>query len=282
MNIQSSLRRLTDNPSLLLWKINTQLVPAINIHIRKVLPKKFQHKSERANIALIHAGRSGSTILADLLQQDRDILWRGELIKHLDADTRNWQHIIDSAMLQSGRNRIFGAEFKFFHMLNFSPSVAAFIGTLEEMGFDRFIVLERRNYLRKIVSSVIANKTGVWHTANNTPVEQQRIELDTENIFIDNHTTTLIDALAAYTQSFDDIKVELRHRSTLFLNYENDIQSSPLQAYQAICEFIDKPIDTVSIRYGRTNAQPLTTLLSNYEHVAEVLDNTPYAWMLHD
>ena len=58
---------------------------------------------------------------------------------------------------------MYGFEAKFFHLDIFELELADFLQRLDTLGFERFIVLERKNTLLKVISSLIAHKTGPWH-----------------------------------------------------------------------------------------------------------------------
>lgn len=283
--MKKSLSRLIKNPKVIIWKIKTSYIPRIKMALRKFFSPVLAGKSQRGNIAMIHIGRSGSTILADLLGQDKDVHWDGEVLKDfLDGDKANsqWKTFLASRMSLAGKNRFYGAEFKFFHMELCEEDIHSFIEHLHGLGFEYFVILERKNYLRKIVSSVIADKTATWHAASGEGVKVTEIALDVNAVCVDKKTAPLLEFLDAYRADFNQLGEDLKLKQSLLLSYEEHILTSPTIAYEKICEFIGKNPIRVDVRYGRTNSAPLKSIILNYEDVDGYLSATNHYWMIND
>lgn len=132
-------------------------------------------------VALFHIGRSGSTMLGDLLDQHSAIAWDGEIYEHafqrverktgplfLSSDTsllelcmQPWSELLPPDALEYLQERIaltqksvYGFEVKFFHLRFFGMSLVDYVEGLKNLGFDAFVILKRRNLLRAIVSSL--------------------------------------------------------------------------------------------------------------------------------
>src|SRR6185369_15057982 len=160
--------------------------------IKKLIPDSLRYFN-KANIAMFHIGRSGSTVLGDLLQQHPDIFWDGELFdsrgsKFTNSIARKLNlfpfvpfNFIRVNMLKA-RGKYYGFETKFFHLSKNGISLSEYFDKLQNMGFDHFIVLKRRNYLRKVISSLIGKQKNRYHQSLLEKPELNRIKVDVDAI----------------------------------------------------------------------------------------------------
>jgi len=272
------------NPMSAVWLLQTRMLPRLGVMLRGVTPGWNKVPASSTKIVLFHIGRSGSTVLGDLLQQDKRFFWDGEVIRQFIRDRKNTGLECTSAYIKerthlSGGKLIYGCEIKPFHIARTGASIAEFVTELERSGFNRFIVLERRNYLRKIVSSLIAAQTERWHNSSYEKAEHASVTISPDRVSIDDATTSLQELLDLYAGEFSSLRKELADRNPLWMSYEDDISNDPLCAYNKICEFLAIRPGKVTTRYAKTNPWPLPELIDNYPEVCEVLGNTPYTWM---
>lgn len=250
------------------------------------------------NIAMFHVGRSGSTVLGDLLNQHPRICWDGEIFpmiyKPMFDDWQSWRQSSDeraqldlakpirSRMSWAGRNW-YGFETKFFHLgLLTGIKLSDYLHQLDHLGFSHFIILRRKNLLRKIVSGVIAGQTRDYHRDHDQEPSFTRISLDTDKIYLDQDVKSLLDLLHEYEDDFKQLDELLTGERTLRLTYEDDIASDPLAAYGKTVEFLGLETHDVAIRYAKTNPYPLQEILINLNQVENELSGTQFAWMVYE
>ena len=240
---------------------------------------------------MFHIGRSGSRVLGDMLQQHSAIHWDHEAFVHqLQQARRAGQERPSGDPVELLRRRMalapldlqFGTEAKFFHLRLFGCSFPAFVAQAAVLGFSRFVVLKRRNYLRKIVSSLIAHQTHKWHHRQETPASLTPVYIDVDQVDIDWTKRPLLDHLYQFEANFLEATAVLSSYATLHLTYETDILADPAVGYGKICRFLELTEEEVVVRYGRSNPYPLRTLIQNYDDVACTLQNTPFEWMVQD
>lgn len=282
-----SLLRFLKNPLSAVWLVRTRLLPRFGVFMRSLVSDHGREGAGEGNVVLFHVGRSGSTVLGDLLYQDKRLFWDGEVIRQFIRKKENAGLEHSAAYIRqraglAGSKRIYGCEIKPFHVQQAGTTLPEFIAELERAGFSRFIVLERRNYLRKIVSSLIAAQTERWHNSSYEKAEHASVTIDPDCIAIDDTTTSLLGMLDTYAGEFSGLREVLRGRKSLWLTYEDDISHDPLRAYKKICEFMALPPGKVATRYAKTNPWPLPELIDNYKEICDVLEDTPYAWMTDD
>jgi LPS sulfotransferase NodH len=245
-------------------------------------------------IAMFHIGRSGSRVLADILNQHPQVYWDGEIYERLIQDWEKKGNTIGThglpvdpiehlqQRMTGSENTFFGFEVKFFHLRLAHITLQHFIEHLYQLGFSHFIILKRKNALRKIVSSVIAHKNAQYHISANEKTKKTRIELDIDNVQIDRDAKPLVAYLQDYEKNFRKLEMLLKDQQVLQLTYEDDISANPYVGYQKICHFLEITPQAVSIRYGKTNPFTLAEMLINFTEVEHLFNGTPFEWMLYE
>lgn len=261
------------------------------VMLTEELVNPFLSPFRTGNVFMFHIGRSGSRVLGEMLRQHQGIYWDGECYYHRLLRSDGMVDPMDRAvdpinflrkrMLRAGKN-FYGLEVKFFHLKMLEIDLDSFIEKLYDLKFSHFIVLERRNYLRKIVSSLIAHETGKYHRSNSQSVVLNQINLNVDNIQIDHEAKPLIDFLQDYHKNFCLLNKLLQPYKTLKLFYEDDISHNPLVGYQRVCNFLGIDDAAVPIPLAKTNPSKLSEVITNFEAVEQVLSKTDFRWMLYE
>lgn len=258
----------------------------------------------RGNFVIFHVGRSGSTVLTSLINQHPRIYCDGELFhgyygahhRRMEADGANtrfrWNTssyfpsdpigFVASRVPYGGLRAFYGFEAKFFHLRFNNLTLPAFLDAVQRLGFRYFVVLERRNSLRKVVSSVVAHGKRQFHVQSGQRVNLSRVVLDVNRVEIDSDSKPLLAYLEDYARNFEALRQLLAGHQMLWLTYEDDVLVNPLQAYNRCCDFFRLERGTPAVNLTRTNPFRLTEMLVNYDEVAAALAGTPFAWMLED
>jgi LPS sulfotransferase NodH len=245
---------------------------------------------------MFHIGRCGSTVLGQLLDQHPHIRWAGEFFSPIFTEWKNRNNGVETVgempgdaidLLQRSIKRAqqpyYGFEIKPFHfrLIDYSPE--SFVQHLDSLGFMYFILLDRRNRLRKIVSSIIAHQSGNrYHITRDTKAQLTRIHINVDEVKIDYTSKSLLEFLSDYDKQMHALETLLQGRRSLYLTYEEDIQADPRIAYLRICDFLGVPPVNVSVKLSRTNPFPVRDMIGNIEEVEDALRGTPYEWMLDD
>lgn len=244
---------------------------------------------------MFHIGRSGSTVLSDMLSQHPKIIWDGEIyekiisnyekshgtIKSEDISIRPYKLIKER--ISNNINANYGFEVKFFHLNFIKVALKDYIEKINHLGFNKIIILKRKNYLRKIVSSLIATKSGLWFkSSNKEPVhnEIKKLYLDVNLIKVDRMEASLNDLLDLYDSNFKNLESLTADLNVLALEYESDIQSNPYIGYEKIMNYLELSEANPAVRLSRTNPESLNLILENYEEVKVYLSNTRHGWMI--
>ena len=281
----STLIKIFKNPYYLPWKIKTKYIRNTKNLFNKSHYLGTPNITNSGNAVMFHIGRSGSTLIDNMLSQHPSIHWDGELLKDTKLYTAEDPIYFDKiklSMASLGKNRFYGFEVKPFHLSKLNITIPFFLEQINQLGFDHFVVLQRRNYLKKIISSLKASKTGEWHKPRGGKPLHDKITIDFDNVSIDKTTMPLIGHLENYDTSFTQLENYLQKYNYLWLTYEEDILLNPQIAYNKLVKFFSLKTHPSKVNYGRTNPFHISAIVSNYDALVHYLHNTQYAWMLSE
>lgn len=252
-------------------------------------------RARPGNAVMFHLGRSGSTVLGRMLGQHRRIFWRGELY---DPIFRQWRRenngiecvrtmpedpaLILRRDMRLAFHRVYGFEMKPFHFGLIGRSLDAMFSEFDALGFTHFILLERRNRLRKIVSSLVAHESGTYHLSTTESARLRPVHVNIEEIQIDFASKPLIDFLTDYDDRMQAITERLAGRRVLSLSYEDDIENDPHLGYQRVCSFLGVKPEPATIDLARMNPFRLRDMVQNWAEVERALTGSKFEWMLGD
>jgi len=247
------------------------------------------------NVIMLHIGRCGSTVVSQLLIQHPDIHWSKELYspiflewqrKNMGKETIGQMPEDAISYLQKdmkeAHKRIYGFEMKPFHFRLVGYSAKSYIHQLSSLDFNNFILLDRKNRLRKIVSSLIARKRGRYHIEHQTKAKLTKVHVNVDDVRIDFDSKPLIKYLSDYDKEINRLKKFMKEKRVLQLTYEDDIQEDPQKAFERICEFLGLQTSNATITLSRVNPFPIRDMIDNFKEVQEILANSPYEWMLEE
>ncbi|MEA5466103.1 hypothetical protein [Leptothoe sp. PORK10 BA2] len=268
----------------------------------KKISSPILNKLSPGSIAMFHIGRSGSTVLGNLLNQNPNVFWDGE-VYHTYVDWGGQKALkkgqnpsIDPVKLLQvqkikARRRYYGFEVKFYHLDRTNISLPDYVQQISEQGISHFIILKRKNYLRKIVSSYVSfdkKKSRLRtiyesdHHPADTKAKLHQINLNVNSFTIDGSRKSLLDHLEYYQQSFQKLDTELVNKKVLRLTYEEHIAQGPINGYHQACDFLGISRHPVTVQYGKTNPFKLSEIVENFSEVEKTLNNTEFEWMLYE
>jgi LPS sulfotransferase NodH len=241
---------------------------------------------------VIHAGRSGSTVVGDMLDQHPEVSWDGEVYQPIFqkrqysdqslppiTDIDAVRYAVDQSRSVIARH--YGFEVKFFHLRVLGADLAPWLDAIEaQMPNLRYVVLRRRNLLRAIVSVVAARASGTWHVDPYDRTRRVRVRIDPDAVFVNRTWGRLIEVLREFERDFAALDGLLAARPSLPLSYEEDVMDDPSIAYAKVCAHLGLQAGTPTVRYARTNPHPLCELMDNHAEVAAALRGSEFEWML--
>jgi hypothetical protein len=244
------------------------------------------------NVVMFHLGRSGSTVLGNMLDQRPDVLWSSEVYQRVIGkwESQGWSVHEDprpfdpiaymkKQMIYADR-RCFGVEVNPSQLRALRVPIAEFVPALADLGFGCFILLSRRNILRSIVSAAVVREKRQHHQPASQKPTLTRIALDLQKSGTRLNKIPLLDLLQRQVDTLRTLEQALGGLNVLQLVYEDDIEDDPQVAYQKVCDFVGLKPYPVVVDLSKTNPFPLRDILINYEDVRRTLQGTPFEWMI--
>ena len=249
---------------------------------------------KEGRICLVHTGRTGSTVLANMLRAHPELYWDDETLgrrtrwflnQNPDAylGPRPAQSPVGEIARRFWRARgtRFGFEVKPMHLMAF--------GLTDLTATDRFfsrlwvtnrIGLVRRNLLRRLISSERFVDQGLAHMKTTSSSETRKpfeLSLDAMHSYA-GKPLTLEEALRE-AQAAAEVVPRLCGPDTLQLVYEDDIQDDPRVAYRKVVDHLGLTSTDPEVSLRRTNVGSLDDIVANAEAIRARLRGTEWAWM---
>jgi GT2 family glycosyltransferase len=229
---------------------------------------------------LVSNGRSGSTVLGDMLSQCPALAWEQEIYTHAELrGTAPVSYDLLPQRVAHHANRSFGFAIHPAHVAGLGLSMEDFIDRATGDGVANFILLVRRNSLRRHLSMRAARQTGHFHEFrsdfwNATPAKRIHLEVAGK---AGRDLLAYFDRLEA---DYAALRSLLTPHCFIELSYEADIEPDPTIGLRKVAAFLDLPDFDPVVRYQRFNAHKLTDIVANYAEVAERIGASKHAWML--
>lgn len=248
----------------------------------------------RAKVVMMHVGRSGSTVLGNMLHKHSEVFWDNELYHTahyglgVDFDRvpyADWTR----AQFAFGGQGVYGFECKIHpdqHLSFFNGSPEAFFDDMRRIGVTHFILLERRNILRRMTSQYVGAKTAVRHLDSSEAARVSKVVMDCQTChFGDRYRPkTLLACMEEVDGVYRAAHEAFAGEAFLPLVYEEDIDGAegPARAVGRIFDLLDLPSEGIRPDLSKTNPFPLREIIENFDEVSEHLAGTRFAWMLDE
>jgi hypothetical protein len=234
---------------------------------------------------MLHVGRCGSTVVAEMLGRHPSISWDGEVFEPKVRSRIGYEDVPPREFLLNRiaeAPEVHGFEIKYLpshHQRILGLDLRGILDLTDSVGVSHYVTLHRRNFLRRVVSGVIGRKRRRWHRSSEEPMPEAKVRVD-PNAVPFGPRQPLLGVFEEMKQGEADLKAALSDRATLHLTYEDDVAVDPFKAYTSVCDFIGVTPEDVRPGLGRTGTDRLESMVSNYDEVVALLSGTEYAWML--
>lgn len=257
--------------------------------LRRRVHTALRRRNRVANIAMLHAGRCGSSVLADLLGQHPGFRWVGEPFENMlpayyRMDARRRAEAVIGNSLYFRDCRYYGFDSKYLPEQHLHPDLAnktpaEYVALLDRLGFTHYILLDRRNHLRRAISLAIGTQTRLWNT-DRSPPREARARIDPGRFTSYGREMPLERYFESLEERHGEFRRLLQGHRLLELTYEDDIERDPRTAYHKTCAFLGIAPVPVEVRLQRLNRRPARELVENFDELERALRGTRYAWML--
>ena len=270
---------------------NNKFTYSYFLYFRYLLLKKKCIKRRKTNIFMIHIGRVGSQVVADLLNQHSNIHWDGEFYPRKNKNFfkfiyKNPVKFLKIRMNQH-INEFYGFEIKsskkqlYAKQQNINMPIENFIKEIERINFDHFVLLERKNYLKQFISFKFAKRTKIHHIKKEA-VKINTLYIKPENCLWFKEEKALIQHFEYLDDFYETTKNLIKNKKHLLLTYEDNILHDPTVAYEKVCDFLKIEYQNPKVNLKRTNPFPLKKVIENFSEVENYLKGSNYEWMLYE
>lgn len=216
---------------------------------------------------IVTAGKTGSTLLVDLLNAHPDIDCDQEVLSHQVLMPQRL--VATRAALAAPK--AYGFKLRLPHLTTQGyPDPAMPLAWWHADGWQ-LIHLVRRNLLRRTLSSIVASRRpSPHHTRRDGPVKLQPLTLDVEQLLARmgrQHEMNLAEQAA------------LADLPRLTISYEDDLVDAARHqpALDRVFAFLGLDPVPVTTRYVRIVAEPLERLITNFDEVRAAVRASPFA-----
>lgn len=246
-------------------------------------------------VAMLHTGRCGSTVLGNMMEEHSQIFWRSEIFERFMNDTcesskfKHKEHFVHKVVRDCSNqqaSKIYGFETKYLpqqHLCstNIGMDIKSYLSCLHQIGFNKFILLYRKNYLRQVISVQVGRITKQWHTITKREAPT-KVTIDLKSFQIGCVTLPLLDLFDSYDKNFELAKQLLSEYGFILLVYEDDILPDPNIAYLKVTQYLNVDNEFPAVNLTRSNPFKISDMVSNFSELRQLLDPTQYKWMLYD
>ncbi|MEQ9187021.1 MAG: hypothetical protein RLP15_04750 [Cryomorphaceae bacterium] len=227
----------------------------------------------KVKFIIFSQGRSGSTLLSDLLDSSPIVKSDGELFGAGMPIRVRFPKCYMYLRMKSFRSDVYGCKIKVYdlehqHGMN-EDQTRKFLRARFAEGW-KIIHLRRSNKLRQALSSLVAETTAEYHATSDKPVsEREKIHVNVEELPHRLYWLNRYDQLEnEILKGFEPYKV----------SYEKHLL--PAENHQALLDelmaFLNLPTCKAKTSYRRTSADNLKSYIANYDEMVDVLTANNY------
>lgn len=224
-----------------------------------------------------------------MLNSHPDIEWRSELFHPLHEKTDALEEYEDpyellAHPLEQSNSFLFGFETKFQHLdeNGLNVELGEYLARLQSLGFEKFILLERQNYLRQAISVARGQLTKTWHvTPGQEKPEFPVFDLDLTKISLGGHHREIVECFEFLDESYRNATDLLRSLEIDFLklSYEEDLEWDAGVGLQRTLSFLGLQQIKPAVTLQKLDSRPVAEMISNWQEVFERLEGTRFEWM---
>ena len=248
-------------------------------------------------VATWHEGRCGSSVLGALLNQHSQIQAANEIFSRYMP--RRWgdkpvpaMEMVLQQTVAEARKPVLNIEIKSLRAQNRSLyadlPLEHWLEQLLAHGFRRQLILHRCNALRRMVSHLMAQRSGVYVQTAIAPLkERPPLRVNTAAIQEGAETHDLVQWLDIHEATHREMVEALQRfcsshalSAPLQLVYEESLEADPQVAYRQVCEWLELKPEPVTLLHRRINPEPLPQLIANWDEICRLIEPTDHAWML--
>lgn len=250
-------------------------------------------------VIVVHFGRSGSTVVAKMIEAHPEVEWLHELytviLQKLEdkSDYRftcgQMVNLLEDAIAgrATSSTALIGAEAKLINFIHSGLcSLQEFFQELSRKQGWEVVVLRRRNTLARVLSLYRAAGSGVYHVSVQGAQESLKFTMPLSNLHDPDtgvHANSLPEFLEAIGKREENAINNLKSEMDVALElwYEDDIRENPSDAYKKFEKAFGLESATPPVTLQRT-AKDMREEVVNFDEISAALKDTEFSWMIDD
>ena len=246
-----------------------------------------------------HQGRCGSSVLGNLLNQHQNIQSANEIFSRYmprrrgNAPIPNIEDVLTNH-IEHTQKPILNIEIKYLRSQNISlyqkNEIEYWFSKTSEFGFNKHILIHRRNGLRRILSHLMAQRTGIYvQKEEKLSTTERAFNMNCLNIQEGTESRGLLEWLDHYEESYLEMRQALRKwcraqkiQEPLEIIFEESIESNPIIAYKAVCDWLVEKQENPQLYFKRINPEPFSQLIKNWNEIKKLVEASKHAWMVNE
>lgn len=257
MNFQKILRR------------KEQIMSEISIYFKALF--KFDRRNAK-KFVIFAQGRTGSTLLVNLLDKHPDIKCDSEILHFKRVGKLFFPIKFVKSKAKLCEKDYYGFKVKIYQLnSNIKPSQninpEKFIANLHKSGW-KVIYLKRKNLLRQVISNRVRGKSGRPHFWTDEKVIIPKINID---------YGILIEGIKRREGYLIDEEKILKNVPHLKVVYEDDLLNDKTKIMKKIFKYLGVSYYPVKTDLKRTSKDKLSDYILNYGEIREKISKTRYS-----
>ncbi|MCG9973014.1 sulfotransferase [Christiangramia crocea] len=228
--------------------------------------------SNYKKFVIISTARTGSTLLATLLNSHQNIICEGEIFKNLNGKScsKIWQEFFSK---KPKKIHQVGFKLFYFHPYDEDKDVWNIINNDKTI---TIIHLKRKNLLRIFLSQKIGLKTKLWTDNINRP---NNLSLNTKKVTLDYHAC--IGAFEEIEDYENITRLNFQRHNYLEVYYEDLIENRQLEINR-ILSSLNLPVDVLTANNKQQNPEGLNELINNYSELKIKFENSKWEYLFEE
>ncbi len=246
-------------------KFRSEILFGLKVHL-------YFSRHNTTKFVIFAQGRTGSTLLVDLLNNHPDIKCEGELLNVRWSGKRIFPTFYVKNKAKTSKEKFYGFKVKLYQLydngnkLHQNVDPKEFLINLYKSGW-KIIYLERNNIFRQALSNFIAESKGKYHHRNKNELATPKIKINPGK---------LLKSIRAREKYLCDEKEILKTIPHLKISYETDLLKNYEKAVDKVFEFLGASPCIVKTSLLRTSKDELQDYILNYKEIKDYLSKTKY------
>lgn len=227
-------------------------------------------RGKKTKFVIFGLGRSGSTLLKQLIDSHPDIKCEGELFNPGD-------HIVESRILRkfmhwfpvpvfSLRTFLFTGPLYGFTLLNYQfARPEKLLKKLQQKGW-KIIRIYRKDSLNQSFSNIVAQKTALWHRSKEAETETPKLRIEPDELLF--RLNMIVKNKEKETKMFE-------HIEHLKISYEEDLENKTLWpgTMKRVFEFLETYPVEGKTTLRKTYSKPYAEIVENYDELIKFVES---------